>query len=116
MHTASWRRKQSIDKIDSDNGLLHGSERLEHDDYVTFKQMTEIMTLYTRRQGGAAPYARLLRRIREKEQPLSQYALQIDLLRSKIKKSKTPGYGQIDDEIFIYKLASFIANDEQRHL
>ena len=30
--------------------------------------------------------------------------------------SDTPGYGQIDDEIFIYKLASFIANDEQRHL
>ena len=110
------RLKQSIDKIDSDNGLLHKTERLEHEDYVTFGQMTEIMTLYTRRQGGAAPYARLLRRIREKEQPLSQYALQIDSLRSKIKKSKTPGYGQIDDEIFIYKLASFIANDEQRHL
>ena len=110
------RLKQSIDKIDSDNGLLHSAERLEHDDYVTFGHITEIMTLYTRRQGGAAPYARLLRRIREKDQPLSQFALQVDSLRSEIKMSDTPGYRQIDDEIFIYKLASFIANDEQRHL
>ena len=110
------RLKQSIDKIDSDNGLLHSAERLEHEDYVTFGHITEMMTLYTRRQGGAAPYARLLRRIREKDQPLSQFALQVDSLRGEIKMSDTPGYGQIDDEIFIYKLASFIANDEQRHL
>jgi hypothetical protein len=47
------RLKQSIDNIDSDNGLLQNSERLEHDDYVTFGQMTEIMTLHeaTRRSG-----------------------------------------------------------------
>jgi len=108
--------KQSIDKVDNDNGLLRSAERLEHEDYVTFRHITEIMTLHTRRQGGAAPYARLLRRIREKDQPLSEYALQVDSLRSEIKNSNTPGYGQIDDEIFTYKLASFIANDEQRHL